>query len=34
MEKLITFVKIAFKDHLLHKFWMDKNTLKKAEKKV
>lgn len=34
MERLITFVKIAFKDHLLHKFWMDKGTQKRAEKKV
>ncbi|GFO50330.1 endothelin-converting enzyme 1 [Plakobranchus ocellatus] len=34
MERLITFVKIAFKDHLLGKFWMDKVTRKKAEKKV
>ncbi|GFR84335.1 endothelin-converting enzyme 1 [Elysia marginata] len=34
MERLITFVKIAFKDHLLHKFWMDKDTQKRAEKKV
>ena len=34
MEKLITYVKNAFKDYLLNKYWMDKKTLKKAAEKV
>ncbi|XP_035829094.1 endothelin-converting enzyme homolog [Aplysia californica] len=34
MEKLITYVKNAFKDYLLSKYWMDKRTRKRAEQKV
>ncbi|XP_059176890.1 endothelin-converting enzyme homolog isoform X2 [Physella acuta] len=34
MEKLITYVKNAFKDFLLNKYWMDKKTRGKAEEKV
>ncbi|KAH9491503.1 Peptidase M13 [Bulinus truncatus] len=34
MEKLITFVKNAFKDFLLNKYWIDKRTRSNAEKKV
>lgn len=34
MEKLITYVKNAFKDFLLNKYWMDKKTRGRAEEKV
>ncbi|XP_055867003.1 endothelin-converting enzyme homolog isoform X4 [Biomphalaria glabrata] len=34
MEKLITYVKNAFKDFLLNKYWIDKRTRTNAEKKV
>lgn len=34
MERLITYVKNAFKDYLLNKYWMDKGTRKRAEEKA
>ncbi|BFZ01630.1 hypothetical protein BsWGS_04669 [Bradybaena similaris] len=34
MEKLVAYVKSAFKDYLLNKYWIDRFTRKKAEEKV